>query len=157
MFKQPTERDAALWRDFVAAHRALIMARMALHGPDVDRVALLRRALRDGEQATAVEMMGTLQPAELQQLFDELVFLSLSHGYALKARDLIGSLPRDWVLSHIEEAAEVHLREGTYDEYRRILELYAVLDDDLTRRLARRAIEHRDSDIREAGADFIGE
>jgi hypothetical protein len=44
---------------------------------------------------------------------------------------------------------------GTYDEYRRFLELYIEIDTELTKKLAMRAIQSPDFDIREAGEDFL--
>jgi hypothetical protein len=41
------------------------------------------------------------------------------------------------------------------EEYRPLLELYSLFDRDLTVRLARRAAAHDDTDIKEAGEDFL--
>ncbi len=78
-----------------------------------------------------------------------------SHGSIRTVRELILSLPRDLVLGRIEQETEPLLREGTYDEYRRFLELYEHLDERLTANLARRAASHPDADIREAGEDYL--
>lgn len=64
-------------------------------------------------------------------------------------------MSREWVLFNIEQTAEPLLAEGTYDEYRRLLELYLELDPKLTLKLAQRAKKHGDNDVREAGIDFI--
>jgi hypothetical protein len=76
-------------------------------------------------------------------------------GQVQYARELISSLPREWVLERIERTAEAHLRGGTEWEYRRILELNSELDPNLTIRLARRAAAHSDAEIREAGEAFL--
>ena len=52
-------------------------------------------------------------------------------------------------------AVEPYLCTGSYDEYRRFLELYRALDRELAWKLARRAAAHGDEDIREAGEDFL--
>ncbi|HEX3315717.1 MAG TPA: hypothetical protein VHR72_12530, partial [Gemmataceae bacterium] len=57
--------------------------------------------------------------------------------------------------AEIEATAERYLHNGTYDEYRRFLELYWLLDRDMTGRLARRAAASTDPDIRESGDDFL--
>ena len=50
------------------------------------------------------------------ELFPEWVFLaSWAHGAIQVPRDMILSLPRDWVLARIEQEAEPFLRDGTYD------------------------------------------
>ena len=46
------------------------------------------------------------------------------------------------------------LADGTDEEYRRLLELYINIDDHLTEKLVKRALQHEDEDIREAGEDF---
>jgi hypothetical protein len=156
MDKQLSERDRVIWQELNEAFRAFTQASMTFMAEGVNRVALLRAGFHSGNRACALRMATVLKKAELQQLLDELVWLSLDHGFALAARELIVSLPREWVLARIETIAEPYLRDGTYDEYRRILELYSLLDDNLTHRLARRAAAHTDPDIQEAGNDFLG-
>ena len=108
------------------------------------------------DRVTALYIARWLSADELMQVFGELVRLaSFAHGSVQTVRDLLLSLPREWVLTHIEEAAEPQLHDGTYDEYRRLLELYIQLDHDLTLKLARRALMHSDPGIREAGEDFL--
>jgi hypothetical protein len=75
-------------------------------------------------------------------------------------RSAIKALPRDWVLARIEAAAEPLLIASTeqfqYEEFRRLLELYEQLgNEELLARLAQRALEHDDEDVREAGQDFL--
>ena len=48
-----------------------------------------------------------------------------------------------------------YLINGDMEEYRRYLELYLLLDEELTRKLAHRALAHSDPDVIEAGQDFI--
>ena len=55
----------------------------------------------------------------------------------------------------MEALAEPLLADGTDDEYRRFLELYSELDNDLARKLAQRAAQHIDLHVREAGEDFL--
>jgi hypothetical protein len=135
---------------------ALNRERSAFLAGEVDRVALLRRELRGSERTTALAIAAWLPSDELRLLLPELVYLaSFSHGGTSPARELILSLPRDLVLRQIEALTEPLLRDGTYDEYRRFLELYQLLDRDLMLSLARRAAAHEDPDIREAGEDFL--
>ncbi len=74
-----------------------------------------------------------------------------------KARQIIWAMPRQWVLEHIEAEAEPILAVATYWEYRRLLELCAGLEEELTQRLARRAVLQADAEIQEAGQDFLTE
>jgi hypothetical protein len=168
-----SDADIAIWRRLVGEHntynhneaafRAVLDAFLA---PGVNRVALVhaaiprpdRRNFPPTDRFTALSMLPHLTPPELLALFPDLVFLaSWGHGAIGRVRDTIGSLPRGWVLEHIEDEAERWLREGTDDEFRRFLELYDDLDaPQLTRRLARRAAAHADPDIRDAGEEFLG-
>ena len=72
-----------------------------------------------------------------------------------RGRRGILSLPIHWTLTHIEAAAEPLLQTNDEWEWRRLLEVYALLDHALWRKLAERAVCHSDSDIREAGQDFL--
>lgn len=80
---------------------------------------------------------------------------SFGHGAVGYIREIIHTLSKEWVISRIEQAADPLLENGTYDEYRRFLELYFELDEELTRKLAQRAIQSTDYDIHEAGEDFL--
>ncbi|GET38203.1 hypothetical protein [Microseira wollei] len=78
---------------------------------------------------------------------------SISHSDIEICRQGILSLPKTWLLENLEKIAEPLLKNGTDEEYRRLLELYIQIDRELTERLAKRA-QHEDSDIREVGEDF---
>jgi hypothetical protein len=65
------------------------------------------------------------------------------------------SLPREWVITNIEQFVEPLLEQGTYDEYRNVLALYWELDHKMMIGLAQRAMMNSDPDIREAGEDFL--
>jgi hypothetical protein len=151
------EHDLEVWGHLVEGYSAWMNASKEFFAEGVDRVALVRRALRDGKgKFAAIQVLRSLKTQELQSLFDDLVeWSSTGHGTVHVFREAILSLPRQWVLSRIEGVAEPLLRDGTYDEYRRFLELFIELDRDLALRLARRAAAHPDADIREAGSDFL--
>jgi len=154
--KQLSTPDELLWQDMVEEYKAFGLASRAFLADSVDRVAVLRNALRGRDRATALTVATSLTVDELQELIGPLMFLaSFSHGSIGAVRDLICSLPRAWLLNNIEREAEPLLQEGTYDEYRRFLELYELLDAGMTQRLARRAAAHSDPDIREAGEEYL--
>jgi len=116
----------------------------------------MKSALLGKDRNIAIHLLQYLPQTEQIQLFGELVFLSsFSHGAVGTVHQVILSMPRDWVLNNIEQIAEPFLTKGTYDEFRRLLELYLELDRDLTSRLARRAAKNGDPDIREAGEEFL--
>lgn len=155
VIESPSARDLVIWDRLVKSHEAFALASVEFLEETVDRVTVLRGALRGHGKHTAIWMLSSLPQSELQDLFDDLVFqASYAHGAVGTVRNAILSLPREWVISNIENVAEPLLVDGTYDEYRRLLELYALLDPALTKRLVERAIQHPDPDIQEAGRDF---
>jgi len=155
---QELNTSEVLWGQLVEAELNASKAFRAFFSDGVDRVPWVRHGLRFGGmgRSAALRFFSYLTPLEQQQLFPDLVFMaSWGHGSVGFARELILSMPRDWVLNNVEREAELHLREGTYDEYRRFLELYELVDAGMTQRLARRAAAHSDPDVREAGEDFL--
>ncbi len=151
------EHDRALWAAVVESKGRFTATRAAFMTGATDRVAVVRAALGTASQrGTALRVLRLFSVAERQDLFDELVRLaSVGHADVALSREAILSLPRDWVLANVDAHAEPLLRDGTDEEYRRLLELYVLLDPDLTRRLATRAAAHHDEDVREAGEDFL--
>lgn len=152
-----SERDIALWHALFDSEVIFIRARMYFLSDSTDRVAVIREVLQNPlYRGTALRIFSYLTVEERQRLFDILLSLaSVSHSDIVLCREIILSLPKDWVLANIEKSAEPLLLSGTYEEYRRLLELFIQLDRDLTYRLATRALQNTDVDIREAGEDFI--
>jgi hypothetical protein len=70
------------------------------------------------------------------------------------ARRYLVSIPREWLLDQIEPLAEELITSGGEWEYRRLLELYERLDDDLLRRLVARGLLSDNEEIKEAAEDF---
>lgn len=155
--KQYIENDSALWRHLLDNEIAFIKARMDFHAGCTDKVAVIQKVLRDpAQRGTALRYLLYMKISERQQLFDVLLYLaSVGHADIALCREVILSLPREWVVSNIERCAEPLLAQGTDEEYRRLLELYINLDRNLACRLATRALQNDDPDIREAGEDFM--
>lgn len=144
------------WQKVLETHYEFINAVQDFLNSDNDRIKKMKQALRGPHRTTAIYLLPYIQAEELQSLFPELILLSsFSHGGINVVRESVLRLPRQWVLDHIEEASEMYLSDGGFDEYRRFLELFFLLDRNLTVRLARRAYQSSDYDIREAGEDFI--
>jgi hypothetical protein len=70
-------------------------------------------------------------------------------------RMALRALPRDWLLQNIERYAEPLLELEDEWEYRRLLEVYEHLDDDLVHRLAVRGLTSPQSGIREVGQEWL--
>jgi hypothetical protein len=155
--------DAALWRTLRDAFAAEAAARLQferaksefLAGSD-RAVRALREQLTGPDWRMALGIAARMPTQVLSELLPELVRLaSWGHGAVGAVREMILSLPRGAVRDQIEGLAEPLLETGTYDEYRRFLELYRLLDRRLMLKLARRAAAHTDPDIREAGEEFL--
>lgn len=159
MNRDKNEASAARWHRLTNSFREHTLAFGEFLEDCDDHVPWIREGLRSGgvERAVALKVFPYLDAGERMRLFGDLVFLaSASHGAIGTVRHLLLGLPRDFVLSTIELEAEPYLQTGNYDEYLRFLELYELLDHDLTLKLARRAATHSDPDIREAGEDYLG-
>lgn len=157
MEEEASDGDRALWRDLVEAEGNFLAARHSFVRAAANPVAILRDALhRPSERGIALRLLRSLPTKDSLGLFDDLVELaSVGHADISLARELIVRMPRDWVLSNIEATAQPLLLGATDEEYRRLLELYILLDPNLTMQLASRAAASQDEDIREAGADFL--
>lgn len=156
MLKEQSRQQSELWDKLLETEIDYIQTRQDFLQHYPNRVARINRALEDPTQrGTALRIIEYLTIEERQSLLNVLVDLaSVSHADIELCREAIFSLPKNWLLAHIEKSAEPLLQDGTDEEYRRLLELYVALDSELAERLARRALEHEDPDIREAGEDF---
>jgi hypothetical protein len=154
--EQHTEKESELWRKFIEREFTYIQTRQDFLNYCTDRITLIKKALHNPtERGTALRLIEYVKLEERQSLLDELVNLaSVSHSDIELCRKVILSLPKTWVLANIEKSAEPLLQDGTDEEYRRLLELYIDIDRELTQRLASRALQHDDPDIREVGEDF---
>jgi len=151
-----SQHDLEVWQRLVESEKEYYAASQAFLTGEVDRVSLMKEKLQSRENSTAYYFLPYLKKEELLQLFDVLVPLaSTGHSNIKRVRDAILSLPHDWVIKNIEPLAEPLLVDGTDDEYRRFLELYSELDNDMARKLAQRAAQHADLHVREAGEDFL--
>lgn len=155
MSKGTPKNDIDAWNELAESYKRYILAHQAFFGRSADRVGLIRSALHSSDRLIAVSMAQYLSLADHLLLFDEWVRLSRVVGCLPAVRDYILSLPRGWVLEHIEQEVEPFLRNGVEDDFRRYLELYYALDRDLTAKLAQRAFDHPDEAIRQLGRDFI--
>lgn len=126
---------------------------------NVDRVALIRRALTlpgGKNRAAAVALLKQMPEEEKQLLFPQLIQLARSaHGPIGAIREIILSLPQEWVLERIDAQVEPILCTEEYDDYWMFLELYEKLDPLRAVKLARRAAGSTDTAIRELGLEWL--
>ena len=121
--------DERRWRTLIECHRAFVLARMDLHQGGASLVDLVRRGLHEpSERATALDLFRSLSEEDRKRLFPEvLAIAAYAHGLTDEAIRALHALPREWVLANVEEVAAPLLREGTYEEYRMLLRIYAEL------------------------------
>jgi hypothetical protein len=156
MVKDMKPKDWEVWERVVRSHQAFILASKDFLSEGIDRATVIRKALQSNNRNTAIYFLQWLSYSELQQVFDVLIFLSSSeHGGIEEVRKAILSIPKEWLLENIELSVEPHLKHGTAEEYRRFLELFLRIDIELTRKLARRALEQQEFDTREVGQEFL--
>ena len=107
-------------------------------------------------RAAAVALLQKMSPEEKQDLFPELIQLARSvHGPAGAVREILFSLPPEWVLERIDAQVGPILRDEEYDDYWMFLELYEKLDPMRAVRLARRAAGSADAAIRGLGLERL--
>lgn len=148
--------NSALWQYLVRSFREYKKCLGDFFSEKVDRAALIRSAIGTNDRVVAIEVAYYLNEDEHKKLFDVWVGgASTANSFVHIFRKFILSLPHDWVMERIETAVEQYLTNGEMDEYRRFLELYLLLDIDLTFKLAERAAAHTDLEVREAGYDFL--
>jgi hypothetical protein len=73
-----------------------------------------------------------------------------------EGRKAVLGLPRAWVVANIERVVETGLDLTDYWKYRRLLELYSLLDPALVHRLVKVGEASSDPEIAEAARDFGG-
>jgi hypothetical protein len=157
MSREVTVDDLTRWQQFVQAEAAATAARTALFANRGALVDLVRSGLdKPAERAAALDVASRLKTEEVKELFPDLLALaSYGHGLTRRCQELILGLPRPWLLAHVERHAEPILSNAGDEEYRAFLGLYAQLDRGLATRLAQRAIQSDDVEIREAGEDYL--
>jgi hypothetical protein len=145
------------WKDFVQSTQTQAARKTLFAACAPVIVELLRRGFtKPGERVAAFKASEGLTVEEKQELLPEfLAMASWGHGLQEDARKQILALPRPWVLANVEQAAEPILVKGEEEEFRNFLELYHELSKDLATKLARRAVQHDDDEVREAGRAYL--
>lgn len=119
---------------------------------------VLTRALQTpGPRGAALRFLLVFQDDDLrEQVFPTLVDqASVGHSDIGLCRWVIKTMPRRWVIEHIEPIGlDILKRTDGEEEYRRLGELYLELDDRLAERLLKLELSHPNEEIREAGADL---
>lgn len=106
---------------------------------------------------TRLDTVPTLQPETRDAVVRYLLELACQSQHVrniVLGRTALLSLPRQWIIDHIEPYAEPLLRLEDEWEYSRLGELYEQLDEGLVLRLIARGSSSHDDEIRVAAQDF---
>lgn len=158
--KQLTENDFTLWRNLRQAEMDFFAVRWQFLSGCTDRALVIGQALNNAsDRGTALRLLLYLDVKERLPFFDDLVSLaSVDHSDIELVWEVILSLPKNFVLANIEKSVNTVLNKATQDvyvEYRCFLELYFKIDRQIAYRLAQRALQSEDEDVREAGEYFM--
>ena len=105
----------------------------------------------------AIGILPTLTMLERQALLPLMLSLCHPDAYPHVARPFVLELPREWVISNVESAAEGLLTSGEYLDWCSVLGVFEELDPTLARRFAVRMTQHTDGEIRAEGASYLAQ
>jgi hypothetical protein len=156
MLQEQNANNQEIWYKLVESETVYIESRQNFVRDCTNKVAIFQKALHSpAERGTALRLIEYLETEERQLLFGDLVDLaSVSHSDIELCRQAILALSKSWLIENIETSTAQILKNGTDEEYRRLLELYVEIDLGLAGRLAKQALQHQDPDICEVGVDF---
>ena len=156
MLQEQNANNQENWHKLVESETVYIENRQNFVRDCTNKIAIFQKALHTPtERGTALRLIEYLKTEERQLLFDDLVDLaSVSHSDIQLCRQAILGLPKSWLIENIETSTAQILKNGTDEEYRRLLELYIEIDLGLAGRLTKQELEHQDPDVCEVGEDF---
>ncbi|MBU7584273.1 MAG: hypothetical protein KAF91_15390 [Nostoc sp. TH1S01] len=156
------DKELSLWANLRRKEMGYLQARaLYLKGTEPND-EIFRSALRNpSERGTALRLIKDCYTLEQKkQILRELLELSrCDHSDLQLTWEIILSMPREYVLSKIEEWMDWLIPAPTEKEqyvvYRSLLALFIHMDENITYRLAKRAKEDTDEDVKEAGEDYL--
>lgn len=149
------ELDEAYTQFSNAKNKYLKLREAAMRSIDVAEV--LKLGTPGVPRDIAFEKAANLSIGKRKEIFPDLVaYASYTHGFTEASRNLILSLPREWVLSNIEKIADPILKNGGYEEYSAILALYKLISPSIFNSLINYCASSDNSELREAASNYIG-
>jgi hypothetical protein len=154
-----SEDDRNLWADVVAAETQLIQARFQFNQHSHTRKETLREALDGPSKSDRRAALSFLEvfPEDVPDLLDRLFDISLSLGWALKARKAIARGPAEVVTPALHQLLDRYLADPQTDadDYQRIAELLDHLHDTTgLATLVRKASLSPDPEIRDVATTY---
>jgi hypothetical protein len=151
--------DEQLWNNFRAAENAFYEARMKLVRGTQDLAGVISMALKIPSQRGHALRLLEIVPEEMirQQISTLVDLVSVGHSDIELCRSVILRIDKDWLVKNIDHYAAKLLENGGEEEYRRIAELYKLLDSKLLDVHLKRCAIHANDEVREIAADFAQE
>lgn len=148
--------DENIWKSLIKAENDYEQARWYFFKHSYSVLSTLRKALHiPQERGTALRLIKYINIKDHKALLNDLVELaSVGHSDIQLVRDVILSLPKEWLIENIETPISKVLNNGGDEEYRRLIELCISIDNSLVEKLSKQALEHSNEDVREVGKDF---
>jgi hypothetical protein len=154
------DNKLTLWESLVAAHNNYIEQRK-LFFKEEGYMDVIKSMLFPGERGLALELISIL-PAQKKAFFlKDIIHLgSFVHGFTEKCWELISDMPSEYVAKNIEKEVDemllVYKDDNVYEVYRCLLTFCDRLGySELVQKIALRALNSSDNDVKEAGMDFI--
>lgn len=141
LVKAETDYEQARWYFFKHSSSVLNTLRKALHTPT--------------ERETALKLIKYINTEDHKDLLYDLIEeASVGHSDIQLCRETILSLLKEWLIENIEVPIQKVLINGGDEEYRRLIELCTLIDNNLVEKLSKQALTHSNEDIKEVGKDF---
>lgn len=155
--------DIERWTRIKSLHQRAMSALLADWYAMDDKLEVIRHGLQK-DRGLTFQILLLSQDSDLQKnVFESLVKLaSVGHRSIGLNRAVIKTMPRKWVIEHIEpivnhilsDETDPYVKTEPEEYYRRFAELYYELDDGLLDRLLDKAAQHDNPEVVEVAEDF---
>ncbi|QGQ22343.1 hypothetical protein F1728_06505 [Gimesia benthica] len=155
--------DKERWARIKSLHQSAMSVILAEWNALEDQLEVSRYGLQTEHGLTLSILLLSQNDDLKKELFETLVKLaSVAHRSIALNRAVIKTMPRKWVIEHIEpivdqiltDENDAYVKTEPDEYYRRFAELYYELDDGLLNRLLDRAAKHDNLDVVEVAEDF---
>jgi hypothetical protein len=147
-----------IWQSYVENQiEAESLKKTLLSSPKAEIVALLQKALNSPrERLHALRLLKIMRDEDREALMPDLLALATWQNQVTElAKELVFSVPREWLRGNFLQCAQPLLNGLDHQEMWGLLEICSQLDPQMGLDLARRFATHANPDIRDASESFI--
>lgn len=158
MTEDQSTKIATLWRRYADNQtEAEAIRKELLSGNRVELLSQLTKALHlPGERLYALRLLQQMPVQDRQALMPGLLALATWQNQVTDlAREIVFSVPKDWLRANIIRCGEPLLNGPDHQEIWGMLDLTSRIDRQLALDLARRFTKHENPDIRDAGETYV--